>query len=286
MGKTAENIEYYLDPKNDKDYLQDLLLNIKNAYTNQESLTFRIVEPKEKGFLVKVSGLFAYVSFKHLGWSYPSIEFWKNASNSFVGKIFTGKIHNIEENPISIQIDAKEQIFENPNLEKYSKYRGIILKKTKYGFFVDLGIHFNWKCGSILGLIHISTLINETDYENWKAGNEIETVFQGFNENNQPILGDNIERGKWTNGEMKKFIGTIQKVSVLINEDGIPDYFVLEKHKGTIPIKKEFYPNFRTTAKKYTYGLKNGEIIDCEIVKINSKKNSFVLKLLIEPPMN
>ena len=75
MGKTAENIEYYLDSKNDKDYLQDLLLNIKKAYTNQESLTFRIVEPKKKGFLVKVSGLFAYVSFKHLGWSYPSIEF-------------------------------------------------------------------------------------------------------------------------------------------------------------------------------------------------------------------
>ena len=85
---------------------------------------------------------------------------------------------------------------------------------------------------------------------------------------------------------MEKLIGTIQKVSVLINEDGKPDYFVLGEHKATIPVKKEFYPNFRTTAKKYTYGLKNGEIIDCEIIKINSKKNSFVLKLLIEPPMN
>jgi len=286
LGKTAENIEYYLDSKNDKDYLQDLLLNIKNAFTNQESVTFRIVEPKEKGFLVKVSGLFAYVSFKHFGWSYPSIEFWENASNSIVGNYFTGKIHNVEENPISIQIDAKEQKFENPNLEKYSKYRGIILRKTKYGFFVDLGIHFNWKCGSILGLIHISTFMNESNYENWKAGDEVETVFQGFNENNKPILGDNIERGKWTNGEMEKLIGTIQKVSVLINEDGKPDYFVLGEHKATIPIKKEFYPNLRTTAKKYTYGLKNGEIIDCEIIKINSKKNSFVLKLLIELPIN
>ena len=199
MGKTTENIEYYLDSKNDKDYLQDLLLNIKNAYTNQENLTFRIVEPKEKGFLVKVGGLFAFVSFNHLGWSYPSIEFWTNASKSIVGSFFTGKIHNVEENPISIKIDAKEQEFDNPNLEKYAEYHGVILQKTKYGVFVDLGFHFNWKFGSLLGLVHKSTLINESDYDNWKVGEEIITLFQGHNENGQPILGDNRERGKWTN---------------------------------------------------------------------------------------
>lgn len=284
MGKTAENIEYYLDPKNEKDYLQDLLLNIKEAHTSQENLTFRIVEPKEKGFTVKVGGLFAFISFNHFGWSYPSIEFWKNASNSLVGSYFTGKIHNVEENSISIQIDAKEQIFNKPNLVKFSEYRGVIVQKPKYGIFVDLGLHFNWKFGSLLGLVHKSTLINQTDYENWNVGEQITTLFQGFNENEQLVLGDNRERGKWLNGEMDKLINTIQKVSVVINENGKSEFYVLGEHKATIPIKKEFYPNFRTTAKKYIYGLKNGEIIDCEIIKINKRKDGFVLKLLIEKP--
>jgi len=286
LGKTGENIEYYLDSENDKDYLQDLLLNIKDAYINQQSLTFRIIEPKEKGFLVKVSGLFAYVSFKHFAWSYPSIEFWKNVSNSLVGSYFTGKIQNVEENPISIQIDAKGQEFGHPNLEKYAKYRGVILQKSKYGVFVDLGLHFNWKFGTHLGLIHKSTLINESDYDNWEIGEEIITQFQGYNEKSQLILGDNRERGKWTNGQMDKLIGTIQKVSVEINEDGKSEFYVLGEHKARIPIKKEFYPNFRTTIKEYVYGLKNGEIIDCEIISINNKKDSFVLKLIIEPPTN
>lgn len=286
MGKTTENIEYYLDSKNDKDYLQDLLLNIKEAYTNQESLTFRIVEPKEKGFTVKVGGLFAFVSFNHFSWSYPSIEFWKNASKYLIDKYFTGKIYNVEENPISIQIDAKEQKFGNPNLEKYVKYQGVILQKTKYGIFVDLGLHFNWKFGSLLGLIHKSTLTKKSDFDTWNVGDEITTLFQGFNENEQLVLGDNRERGKWWNGEMDKLIGTIQKVSVLINENEQTEYYVLGKHKARVPIKKEFYPNFRTTAKKYTYGLKNGEIIECEIIGINKKKDSFILKLTIEPPMN
>ena len=286
MGKTTENIEYYLDSKNDKDYLQDLLLNIKEAYTNQESLTFRIVEPKEKGFIVKVGGLFAFVSFNHFSWSYPSIEFWKNVSKHLIDIFFTGKIHIVEENPISIQIDAKEQKFGNPNLEKYAKYRGVILQKTKYGIFVDLGLHFNWKFGSLLGLVHKSTLTNKSDYDIWNVGDEIITLFQGFNENEQLVLGDNRERGKWWNGEMNELIGTIQKVSVLINENEQTEFFVLGEHKAIVPIKKEFYPNFRTTAKKYTYGLKNGEIIECEIIKINKRKDCFILKLLIEPPMN
>lgn len=284
MGKTTENIEYYLDPENDKDYLQDLLLNIKEVYANQESLTFQIVEPKEKGFTAKIGGLFAFISFNHFGWSYPTLEYWKNVSKSLAGSYFTGKIHNVEENPISIQIDAKEQIFDKPNLEKYGEYRGVIAEKPKYGIFVDLGLHFNWKYGSLLGLVHKSTLLDQTDYENWNVGEQITTLYQGLNENGQIVLGDNRERGKWLNGEMDKLIGTIQKVSVVINENGKSEFYVLGEHKAGIPILKEYYPNFRTTAKKYVYGLKNGEIIDCEVVKINKRKDSFVLKLLIEKP--
>lgn len=284
MGKTTENIEYYLDSENDKDYLQDLLLNIKKVYANQESLTFQIVEPKEKGFTAKIGGLFAFISFNHFGWSYPTLEYWKNVSNSLVGGYFTGKIHNVEENPISIQIDAKEQIFDKPNLEKYGEYRGVIVEKPKYGIFVDLGLHFNWKYGSLLGLVHKSTLLDQTDYENWNVGEQITTLYQGLNENGQLVLGDNRERGKWLNGEMDKLIGTIQKATVVINENGKSKFYVLGEHKAGIPILKTYYPHFRTTAKKYVYGLKNGEIIDCEVVKINKRKDSFVLKLLIEKP--
>jgi len=275
-------MEHSLDPKKEKDYLHDLLLNIKKAHANQESITFRIVKPKEKGFIVKVGGLFAFISFNHFGWSYPSIEYWKNASKALVGSYFTGKIHNVEENPISIQVNGKEQVFNKPKLEKFSQYRGVIVRKPKYGVFVDLGLHFNWKFGSLLGLVHKSSLINPTDYDNWNVGEQITIPFLGFNENEQLVLGDNRERGKWLTGEMDKLIGTIQKVSVVINENGKSEFYVLGEHKSTISRKKELHPNLRTTVKKYIHGLKNGEIIDCEIIKMNKRKDGFVLKLLIE----
>lgn len=282
----TENTEQNLDRNNNKDYLQNLFLNIKEAHANQENLTFRIVKPKEKGFTVKVGGLYAFVSFNHMGWSYPSIEYWKNVSNSLVGRYFIGKTHMVKENPILIQIDAKEQIFDQPNLKKFNEYRGVIVQKTNYGVFIDLGLHFNWKLGSILGLIHKTNLANPTDYENWTAGEQITTFFLGLNENEKLVLGDDLERAKWVNGEMDKLIGKTEKVNVVINEYGKSEFYVLGQHKAIIPIRKNYYPNFKSTVKKYLSGLTNGEVIDCEIIKINKKRTRFVLKLIIEPPIN
>jgi ribosomal protein S1 len=281
LAKTEENIESNLDPKHGREYLQDLLLNIKEAYAKQESLTFRIVKPKEKGFTVKVGGLFAFVSYHHLGWTYPTIEYWQNVSNHLVGNFFTGKIYHVSENPISIQIDAKEQTFEKPTLAKHGKYQGVILKKSTYGAFVDLGFHFNWKFGSLMGLIHKSTLTNLSDFDNWMVGNNITTHFQGFNEKGQLVLGDNRERGKWTNGEMDELVGTIQAVNVAINEHDQTEFYVLGNHKGKVPIRKEFYPNSRAAARKYVSELKDGDMISCEVINISKRKDCFILKLLI-----
>ncbi|QTE22093.1 hypothetical protein [Polaribacter cellanae] len=286
MGKTPENIEYYLNPKNDKDYLQDLLFRVKQSFENQENVVFKIVKTKEKGFSVKVGGLFAFVSFNHFSWSYPSFEFWQNISEHLIGKYFTGRIYKLKEKPILIQIDAKEKVFEKVILKEYYRYKGVILQKTKYGLFVDLGVHFNWKFGSIIGLIHKSTLMNVIDYDNWNAGDKITTLFLGYNEDKQLILGDNIAKGIFFRKQLGGLIGTVQKVNVVINKNGETEYFVFGKYKAIIPIKKEFYPNFRTTAKKYTYELKDGDEIECEIIKINKKRDCFILKLLIEPPSN
>ncbi|WP_026808550.1 S1 RNA-binding domain-containing protein [Arenibacter latericius] len=285
MSKTTEYIKIDAD-SNDDDYLQRLLMNLKKAYANQERLTFRIVEAKAKGFTVKVGGLFAYVSFKQLSWSYPSLDYWHNVSNYLVGNYFRGTIYKFEENPISIHIDATQQTFEYPKLMEGARYRGVILQKTKYGVFVDIGVHFKWKFGSILGLIHKSTLVKESDYDHWREGKVIVVRFQGFNKDGHPQLRDNRDRGKWCNGETDQLIGTIQNVSVVIGKEGQPEFYVLGKHKAIIPVRREIYPNSISRLKEFVYNLKDGEEINCEVLGINKRKDSFILKLLLEPTDN
>ena len=286
MAKTPENIEYYLDPKNDKDYLQDLLVDIKMAQASQEPLIFRIVEPKEKGFLVKVGGLFGFVPYPHFCWNYPNIESWKNISPLLIGRYFKGRIYLLEEDPILILINAKGQGHEKPTLEKYSPYKGVVVQKRKYGLFVDLGIHFNWLQGSITGLIHKSTFPSRSDFESFAVGDIIYTNYNGTHENGHMILGTYRDgEEKWHNGEMEQYVGTIQKTVVVRNELDHTEFYVLGVHKGSAPALKEFYPNFRKAARNHIFGIKHGEIIDCEIIRINKRRDSFILKLPLEPPL-
>ena len=175
-------------------YLKQALQGVRQAFEQGEPISFNIIEAKDKGFSIKVNGLFAFVSFGHFAWSYPNIKFWHNASRHLVGHSFSGSIHSLKENPVGILIDAKSNSFEPAPLALHSSYRAVVLQKSRYGVFADLGVHFNWQYGSLLGLIHQSNMQDENQWEAMPEGEIISTQFMGYNEKQQLILGDNLER--------------------------------------------------------------------------------------------
>ncbi|MEC7784264.1 MAG: hypothetical protein VYB38_12690 [Bacteroidota bacterium] len=286
MAKTKENIEYYLDPKNDKDYLQDLLLNIKEAQAAGEQLNFKILEAKDKGFVVKISGLFAYVSYYHMPWRYNTVDYWKAISGSLVNKVFKAKVYRLQEDPISIRLDAKSHIFKEIELKELNIYRGIILSKKKSGLLVDMGSHFNWKYGSFMGHIHKASLGEPAKYENAVVGNAIETTFWGYTKGGKLILGDDKDHTQWHTPELQDMVGTIQQVKVIKRADAPLTYSVLNKgqnYKAHLPITKLYYPNTKASVKKIVAQFKDGQSIPCLVVKIQKRaKNYFVLKLVVD----
>lgn len=149
--------------------------------------------------------------------------------------------------------------------------------------FVDIGFHFNWKFGSHIGLLHKSTLINDTLFENAEPGDKIKIPFQGYNGNGQIMLGDDVARTKWFTGEMDSFIGTVQKVLVKKKLNGSREFYVQSKYKARIPVTRTYYPNNRVYVRQFLARLEEGQIIDCEVIKISKRKDLFVLKLLIDP---
>lgn len=279
MTKTTEDIARCHAPENEKSYLQELLLKAKESYKNEDSVTFKIIELKKKGFLVKTKGLYAYVSLYHFAWSYPAIDFWPHVADHLIGNYFRGKIHHISENPISILINAGGANYDRPDLEKSTQYHGIIVQKSSYGLFVDLGFHFNWRFGSILGLIHHSSLKSDADYNMLTAGEEITTTFQGYTETGKIILGENHKQGKWENGTMAQLIDTIQDATVVKGDDQRLVFYVLGEHQAKAPINKLLYPNSKSIVKKYRDDLKHGAHIKCKVIRINRKKDSFIIRL-------
>jgi len=64
-------------------------------------------------------------------WQYVSLDYWHNVSNYLIGNCFSCNIYKLDENPINIYVDAKQQEFNKPELIQLKKYNAIVLSKKK-----------------------------------------------------------------------------------------------------------------------------------------------------------
>jgi len=269
-----QRINQVLNISDKKTYLSKLIDNFEKQNIEQESHPFKITDIREKGFIVKIYGLFGFISFYHMPWKYNSNDSWKTIFPYLKGKVLFGKIFKFEKDPLSIIIDGEIPQFKKPELFENKKYKGIIVNKTNYGAFVDIGYSFKWKCGSLVGLLHKSNFENEVLFEKTNSGEIIELVFWGYNENEQLIFGKRPELKEWFTGEIERLVGEILPVNVIKSENGEVSYFVDEKYIGTLPVTKILYPDNRNHIKKAIRNLKDGDVIHCEIIKVNRTKRT------------
>ena len=262
----------------------DRLEKIKTAYDKRTRLNFKIITPKETGFLVKVEGLYAFVSYNHFCWNYPLKEYWQVVGPMLTGRVYSGIIYQLNEDPISIVIDGKEQPFTKPPMKIGNLYRAFILQKTRYGFFVDMGHHFNWQHGSILGLLHKSALQYPGEYEQLTAGQEISTRYLGYNDEGNMILGDFLQPQpeQWTEEErnaLTSMIGSVHKMKVNFDQENKIALDLLDQYQASLPVKKEFYGDRRRQVREYLEKLKPGDRVNVEIVSIGKRRRRLVVKL-------
>lgn len=274
-----------------KSYLEKLVQNLENCQSENKYVSFIITSQKEKGFVVKVAGLYAYVSFHHMPWKYKNINHWNVVSKYLIGKKFYCTIFKISKNPPSIIINAENQQFNELKLIKNSKIEGIILSKSKYGIFVELGLYFNWKHGSCVSLLHKSNFKNFDSLKNKDIGEEISLIFYGYDgdHENRMIFGDEYLAKEWLTGEVDNLIGTNHNIKVVINENGKKEFCAKSKFKALLPINNLIYPEYDIEKiRKIFNELKHNQIINCKVVDIKHKTGKLILKwnLKIEPKSN
>lgn len=284
LGISNEN------PNFDVDYLTVLFEKLEKHRLEYETVSFTIMEIKEKGFKIKTGGLYGYISFYHMPWKYSTSESWRIVYPYIKEKVFYAKVFESQKNEhfISIKLNGKILQFKNPDLVIDDKYKGIITKKTNYGVFIDLGYHFDWACGSIVGMVHKSQFTDTAVFDDFEEGQIIEVFYWGINEEDQIIIGIAQELKDWITGEIKELIGDIVNVKVNVTDDEKIINFVVENmYKGLLPVKKSVYPNMSRTQIKYAIStLENEEIIQCKIIGINEKRKALDLKWIIEQETN
>lgn len=272
--------------KDNREYLTELIENLEYTQQHNRIISFTITSLKNKGFTVKVGGLFAYVSFQHMPWIYQNNEHWRIMSRKLIGQKFFCQIYKLEKKPIRVSIDAKIHRFENLEFIEKIEIEGIVISTREYGLFVEVGGFYDWKYGSCIGLLHKNNTQDFETFKNYDIGDEISTYFHGFNQEKGLILGDKLAEIEWFTKELKELIGTNRDVVVTMNEHGNRSFFVDDKYEARLPITKKYYEgNNGTKVKKLLRKIKNNEIINCEIVGIDYKNKQLIVKwnVYIEP---
>lgn len=257
--------------KSDKvDWISERLDEIENHQGNDDTIPFRIVGVKDAGFLTKVKGVFSYISFYYMPWKYNDIDFWKAIAPKLIGKKFLGKIYRIDKDPIAIVLNGDFPQFENAELTIGEEYKGLIIKTADYGLLIDIGYHFDWKCGSVVGLLHKRQLSDSENLEDYKLGQEIQTIYHKRNKKGQIGFCNDREKVDWEIGKPQKLIGQTTWATVIRHDDNTTiDLLVEGKYRAILKVdKKAFAPKYRKEIKSAKNQLKDTEIIHCEVTGI------------------
>ena len=220
-------------PNEKKEWLEELFDNIEDIAKNNRHVRCRILDIKSRGFVVKVGGMYAYLSFKCMPWQYPYVRYWEAIFPALKGRIFRCCISEATRDgkkPFSIHVDASIYRLTEVELIEETQYEAIIIRKTEYGVFVEIGGHFNWRHGSMIGLLHKSYFINRTHFEQCNTGDELSVVLASINERGLEFMDARYfrEMPNWSSEKMNEYIKKEAEVHVYKNRESDGVTFLIE----------------------------------------------------------
>lgn len=253
-----------------QEYLADVALKLKEKKQFNRNVHFTILETREYGFIVKVYSIKAYISYNYMPWSYQSSAIWQTVAPYLIGKQFEGKIFELDTDnkPFNIILNATDWNFPRPIYQISDCLEGIIVAKSKYGLFIDIGYHHDWKYGSQVGLYHNSNFEDQLTINTYEVGDTLEVFFHGNNDKRQPIIGSkNMNENRNNENELKKYVHSIQNIKVYKNEKGETEYKLFKKYPVRLPITKSVYPVNKGFIKKTLKHLEHGDSVVATIIK-------------------
>jgi len=270
-----------LDKDEKDEWLEHQIETLENCIRENKSVAFKIKNICEKGFVVNVNGLNAFIHFDHMPWYYSS-DYWKAIQQQLKGKIFFGNIFQFskESLPLSIIINGEIPQFKKAALTLGEKYTGIIIKKLVNAVLVEIGYHFEWNCGSIVGLLSYKQFENIKSFKNCNKGDIIQVIFCGYNNEGKIYFSQQIDYFDWKNNIPQALLEQIVSVQIVRNTDNNEiSYLVNGKYKGSVNYKKSNYSLVqRKIIKERVNNYKHSDIIQCKVIRCNDIKRVLILK--------
>ena len=279
-----QNLSSKSNSNEDTSYLNKLAERLDDKKEEGVSIPFKILELKNKGFIVKVGGLPAYVSFNHMPWKYEDHMMWRIVFPYIVNKRFYCKVHSIQtqDNSLSVVIDGDVPQLSSPDFIIDNKYKGLILQKFKNGLYIDLGYHFAWKCGSIISTIKRYKFDSKEVFDALEEGQILDIYYWGNDEKDRFIIGVNNEFKEWHSGQLDEIVDDIVTAKVTVSETGERSYIAKGMYNASLPIIKSIYFEKKQQVRAAVNNLIDGDCIQCRILKADKVHKQLRLKWINE----
>jgi predicted RNA-binding protein with RPS1 domain len=257
---------------------------IESHRDNFDTLPFKIVDLKDNGFLTKVKGLYSYISFYHMPWKYLDPISWSAVAPSLIDKKFFCKIHKIHKDPVAIILNGELPQFKKVELTFGEKYKGLIIKILEFGVFIDIGYHFDWKCGSLTGLLHKSQFAENERIDDFKLGQEIETFYQTLNKDGRIVFCNDQVNIDWQLGKPQELVGKVILAKVIRKTENKKVSLLIEgKYKANLETNNKISKaKNRTNINQFQRDLAVGKLIECEVTGFNERKKCLNVNLLVD----
>ncbi|MDR2469425.1 MAG: hypothetical protein LBD27_02955 [Tannerella sp.] len=209
---------------NSKEWLEALFLQIEELFLYDKPVRCKIYSITPKGFIVKINGIFAFISRKQMPWKYLRPEYWQAIAPTLAGKVFFCKITEtirLAEHKYSIYADASIHKFPPVEIFEATPYLAIVLFKLGKTVFLDLGYHFGWKNGSIPGVLLRKRFASAQMFENCEAGQILQVYCAGLEDEQLDCIEANYyEASKmWDPQTLDPYVGKIVSVHVKRSEN-------------------------------------------------------------------
>ncbi|MDR3287569.1 MAG: hypothetical protein LBT27_09015 [Prevotellaceae bacterium] len=258
------------EKKNENEWVDSTFENIENAFVNNSIIPFKIVSIKKLGFLVKTGGLFAYIHFNKMPWWYNNVNYWHVIASTLKDKTFFGSILKAEKKDaksIFIFVDGRVHNFKKNELTENAKYTGIIVNKSKYGLFIDIGYHFEWEYGSFVGLLRKSDILPDL-FQYYEQGQMIEVNYIGTDES--MLIFESPDLNKYLFKQSDTEADRTVEVQIDRDENGKIKFLVDGKYNAFLVNTKTEYI-LQKEFKAAMDNLASGDIIKGEILEFNKQ---------------
>ncbi|MDR2563890.1 MAG: hypothetical protein LBC98_08100 [Prevotellaceae bacterium] len=262
----------------EKNWLDELFENIEKISMEHRQIRCKVVDIKSKGFLVRVKGMFAYLPFKCMPWKYTRIEYWQFLFPMLKGRSFLCTITDAkkeDDKHFVIHVDASKHPLDEMQLVENEEYSALVLQRSTYGVFIDLGYHFGWASGASVGLLHRTNFANEDSFVKCLEGEVVKVVFTGHSDKGMIFVeaaSYSKEIINWRSAKMGAYIG--KEVEVHVNKGYRQASFLVENQ---YPVIVAGLPD--------DFDADKSKIIPCKISAIDLQNKCFTAYLIAPTPL-